>query len=91
MEVPAPPKRHEIESDFVKKQPRTRDAESGLDEFGARYYASPLGRFMTPDWATTPIDVPYADFGNPQSLNLYSYVKNNPTTTRDPVVDKKNE
>jgi RHS repeat-associated protein len=63
---------------------KERDSESGLDEFGARYYASPLGRFMTPDWATTPIDVPYADFGNPQSLNLYSYVKNNPTTTRDP-------
>jgi RHS repeat-associated protein len=63
---------------------KERDAESGLDEFGARYYASPLGRFMTPDWATTPIDVPYADFGNPQSLNLYSYVKNNPTTFGDP-------
>jgi RHS repeat-associated protein len=63
---------------------KERDAESGLDEFGARYYGSSLGRFMTPDWATTPIDVPYADFGNPQSLNLYSYVKNNPTTTRDP-------
>ena len=63
---------------------KERDAESGLDEFGARYYASPLGRFMTPDWAEKPIDVPYADFGNPQSLNLYSYVKNNPTTTRDP-------
>jgi len=51
--------------------------------FGARYYGSSLGRFMTPDWAAKPIDVPYADFGNPQSLNLYSYVKNNPTTTRD--------
>jgi hypothetical protein len=38
---------------------------------------------MTPDWATKPIDVSYADFGNPQSLNLHSYVKNNPTTTRD--------
>lgn len=63
---------------------KERDTESGLDEFGARYYASPLGRFMTPDWAEKPIDVPYADFGNPQSLNLYSYVKNNPTTTRDP-------
>jgi len=28
--------------------------------------------------------VPYANFGNPQSLNLYSYVKNNPTTFGDP-------
>jgi len=33
---------------------------------------------------SSPIDVPYANFGNPQSLNLYSYVKNNPTTVGDP-------
>src|SRR5271157_6606243 len=59
---------------------KERDSESGLDEFGARYYGSSLGRFMTPDWGKKPIDVPYANFGNPQSLNLYSYVKNNPTT-----------
>jgi RHS repeat-associated protein len=63
---------------------KERDSESGLDEFGARYYASSLGRFMIPDWAEKPTDVPYASFGNPQSLNLYSYVNNNPTTTRDP-------
>jgi RHS repeat-associated protein len=63
---------------------KERDNESGLDMFGARYYGSSLGRFMTPDWATTPIDVPYANFGNPQSLNLYSYVRNNPTTVGDP-------
>jgi RHS repeat-associated protein len=63
---------------------KERDTESGLDEFGARYYASSLGRFMIPDWAEKPTDVPYASFGNPQSLNLYSYVNNNPTTTRDP-------
>jgi RHS repeat-associated protein len=63
---------------------KERDAESGLDEFGARYYASSLGRFMIPDWADKPTAVPYASFGNPQSLNLYSYVNNNPTTTRDP-------
>jgi len=62
---------------------KERDTESGLDMFGARYYGSSLGRFMTPDWAAKPVNVPYADFGNPQSLNLYSYVKNNPTTTRD--------
>jgi RHS repeat-associated protein len=63
---------------------KERDSESGLDMFGARYYGSSLGRFMTPDWAAKPTAVPYAMFGNPQSLNLYSYVNNNPTTTRDP-------
>lgn len=68
-------------STFTAKE---RDTESGLDMFGARYYGSSLGRFMTPDWAEKPTDVPYANFGNPQSLNLYSYVNNNPTTTRDP-------
>jgi len=62
---------------------KERDTESGLDNFGARYHASSLGRFMTPDWAEKPIDVPYANFGNPQSLNLYSYVQNNPTTVGD--------
>jgi len=63
---------------------KERDAESGLDDFGARYYSSQYGRFMIPDWAAKATAVPYADFGNPQSLNLYSYVKNNPTTLIDP-------
>jgi len=43
-----------------------------------------MARFMTPDWAAKPTAVPYASFGNPQSLNLYSYVKDNPTAVRDP-------
>ncbi len=63
---------------------KERDPESGLDNFGARYDTSNLGRFMTPDWAAKPIAVPYAHYGNPQSLNLYSYVQNNPTTLGDP-------
>jgi RHS repeat-associated protein len=29
---------------------KERDAESGNDYFGARYYASNMGRFMSPDW-----------------------------------------
>jgi len=33
---------------------KERDSESGLDMFGARYYGSSLGRFMTPDWAASP-------------------------------------
>lgn len=63
---------------------KERDPESGLDDFDARFYSSPFGRFMQPDWAAKPTDVPYANFGNPQSLNLYSYVQNNPTTMGDP-------
>jgi RHS repeat-associated protein len=63
---------------------KERDPESGLDDFDARFYSSPFGRFMTPDWEVKPTDVPYANFGNPQSLNLYSYVQNNPTTVGDP-------
>jgi hypothetical protein len=43
-----------------------------------------MGRFATPDWSATPVPVPYADLGNPQSLNLYSYVQNNPITGVDP-------
>jgi RHS repeat-associated protein len=63
---------------------KERDPESGLDNFGARYYGSSLGRFMTPDWAARPTTVPYAVFGDPQSLNLYNYVRNDPLSRIDP-------
>ncbi len=63
---------------------KERDAESGLDNFGARYNASSLGRFMTPDWAAKPVTVPYAKFGDPQSLNLYAMVENGPLNRIDP-------
>jgi RHS repeat-associated protein len=62
---------------------KERDAETGLDDFGARYYASSLGRFMTPDWDAKPTSVPYASFGDPQTLNLYSYVENGPLNKVD--------
>ncbi len=60
------------------------DTETGIDNFGARYYNQVMGRFMTPDWDAKPVTVPYAHFGNPQSLNLYVYVSNNPLTFADP-------
>jgi RHS repeat-associated protein len=63
---------------------KERDSESGLDMFGARYYGSNIGRFMTPDWSPTPEAIPYGELSNPQSLNRYAYVKNNPTTLTDP-------
>jgi len=62
---------------------KERDSESSLDNFGARYYASTTDRFMTPDWALKPITVPYANFGDPQTLNLYTYVQNSPLNRID--------
>jgi len=63
---------------------KERDSESGLDNFGARYNSSSIGRFMTPDWSAKPQGVPYAVFDDPQSLNLYAYVRNNPLNRTDP-------
>jgi RHS repeat-associated protein len=60
---------------------KERDAESELDYFPARYYGSSLGRFMSPD----PSGLYMADPGNPQQLNLYAYVGNNPLRFTDPL------
>jgi RHS repeat-associated protein len=61
-----------------------RDLEGPvLDFFGARYFQGAQGRFTSPDWSATPQPVPYADLADPQTLNLYSYVRNNPLAKRD--------
>ena len=57
---------------------KERDAESGLDFFGARYYGSAMGRWLSPDWASKPEAVPYSKLDNPQTLNLYGYMRDNP-------------
>ena len=66
---------------------KERDQESGNDYFGARYYASSMGRFLSPDYdesGDTPEPVPYAALDNPQTLNLYGYGQNNPLLLTDP-------
>jgi len=62
---------------------KERDTESGNDYFEARYYASSFGRFMSPDWSAKEEPVPYAKLDDPQSLNLYAYVGNNPMVRDD--------
>ena len=57
---------------------KERDAESGNDYFMARYYNSATGRFLSPDWSAKVSPVPYAKLDDPQTLNLYAYVGNNP-------------
>ena len=64
-------------SQFTGKE---RDTETGLDYFGARYMSSAQGRFTSPD-------SPLADQNpyDPQSWNLYNYVRNNPLSFIDPT------
>ena len=57
-----------------------RDPESGNDNFGARFYASPMGRFMSPDPGNAG-----ASPHTPQSWNAYAYVLNNPLNATDPT------
>jgi RHS repeat-associated protein len=72
---PTPPSN----SNHYKFTGKERDAESGLDYFGARYFGSTMGRFMSPDG---PFNDQSPD--NPQSWNLYSYGRNNPLIGTDP-------
>jgi RHS repeat-associated protein len=62
---------------------KERDAETSNDDFGARYYSSTYGRFLSADWSAIPAPVPYANLSNPQTLNLYATVSDNPETFAD--------
>ena len=62
---------------------KERDPESADDYFEARYYNSAAGRFLSPDWSAKEEPVPYAKLDDPQTLNLYDYVRNNPVTRVD--------
>jgi RHS repeat-associated protein len=55
-----------------------RDDESGLDYAVFRFRSPRLGRFLSPD----PMS---GQLGNPQSLNRYSYVSNDPINFMDPM------
>lgn len=70
-----------ISQKFTSKE---RDTETGLDSFGARYFSSKLGRFMSSDYIndTTDFSRPrpliYSSISTPQTLNLFTYANNNP-------------
>jgi len=54
-----------------------RDLQTGYDYMHYRFYGSTLGRFLKPDLVV-------ANAADPQSWNLYAYVRNNPIAYNDP-------
>ncbi len=80
---------------------KERDSESGLDNFGARYNSSNLGRFMSPDPYNSivirqgmkagglPEEAADSFFNgfldNPQNWNKYAYALSNPLRFVDPT------
>jgi RHS repeat-associated protein len=58
-----------------------RDATSGLDYAQNRFYASTLGRYLTPD----PSGASSVVIQNPVSWNMYGYVNGDPTNFVDPL------
>ena len=59
---------------------KERDTESGNDYFGARYYASSMGRWLSPD----PKIISRQRMYDPQQWDMYSYARNNPLGAIDP-------
>jgi RHS repeat-associated protein len=59
---------------------KERDAETGLDYFGARYFSGAQGRFTSPD----PKQITARHLSYPQKWNKYVYVQNNPLAAIDP-------
>jgi RHS repeat-associated protein len=70
---------HPRRDDPMKFTGHERDAATGLDYMHARYYSPTLGRFLSvdpgKDW----------DLYQPQSWNMFAYVRNNPVNAIDPT------
>src|SRR5204863_4468529 len=93
----SPPTPDATRQRFTDKE---RDAESGVDYFGARYLSTAQGRFTSADPYNPMMIMQNSRAGrlpeaaarshfddlleNPQSWNRYGYVRNNPLALIDP-------
>ncbi|MGH9755555.1 MAG: RHS repeat-associated core domain-containing protein [Blastocatellia bacterium] len=77
------PYQHPTLGNSSKKRFTTYDRSdaTGLDYAVNRFYSPQQGRFTQVD----PIGMGAAELANPQSLNLYSYVENDPINSTDPL------
>ena len=70
-------------SNSYKFTGQEEDTETGLYYYGARYYGAGVGRFMSKDPAVYDERL-FENLEDPQSLNAYAYVRNNPVKYTDP-------
>ncbi len=76
--TPPNPNPSTLPTDYRFTGQRSEEAALGsLYDYGARFYSPLLGRFISAD---TLVPEP----GNPQALNRYAYVNNNPLRYKDP-------
>ena len=68
-------------SQHYKFTGKERDTETQNDYFPARFLESNLGRWLSPD----PGGVNAVRLDDPQTWNMYAYVRNNPATLNDPT------
>jgi len=66
------------QSEKIQYNSKGLDVDTGLLFYGARYYNPDVGRFITADTISGNVN-------DPQSLNKYTYTKNNPLKFVDPT------
>jgi RHS repeat-associated protein len=69
-----------MHQEFAKLPDYDNDANSDLYNTLNRHY-TPMGRWLSPD----PGGVKVVKLDDPQTWNMYAYVRNNPTTLSDPT------
>lgn len=70
--------RQSVGNEKFKFTGKELDKETGIYYYGARYYEPLIGRFLEADSLM-------GDLKSPQSMNRYSYVRNNPLILNDPT------
>lgn len=74
--LPVEPTHHRFTGEY-------KDDDTGLYDFGARYYDPKLGRFITPD--PLFLNQPEKCILSVRECNLYQYATNNPIKFKDPT------
>jgi RHS repeat-associated protein len=66
-----------------KFEGKERDTETQNDNFEAREYTWHFGRWLSSDWSSVPVALPYANLSNPQTLDLNAMVGDDPESFAD--------